>query len=153
MLVTDMPAVIYWTAVVSLVISYVVQIVAVFSMIVSLFKRNHDIWCEGIKDLFDSAVQMRNISYFLLFFIYMISTHAFDIGGVNSLERIAVVGEIYGIASSFILLLCIFLMLIRAIKKIKSPNVVTSMKKIKNSVLFSIITGFVIYYLTVPIYK
>ena len=54
---------------------------------------------------------------------------------------------------SFVLFLCVFSMLIRAIKKIKSPNVITLMKRIKNSVLFSIVTGFVIYYLTVPVYK
>ena len=148
-----MPTAIYWTAVVILIISYLVQIAAVFSTLVSFFNRNHDIWCEGNKDLFDSGVQMRNVSYFLLFFIYMISTRSFNISNVNSLERIAGVGRIYGIASSFILLLCIFSMLIRVIKKIKSPNVITLMKRIKNSALFSIVTGFVIYYLTVPIYK
>lgn len=148
-----MPTAIYWAAIVSLILSYLVQIAAVFSMLVSFFKHNHDIWCEGNKDLFDSGVQMRNVSYFLLFFLYMISTRSFNIGSANSLERIASVGKIYGIASSFILLLCIFSMLIRAIKKVKSPNVIKLMKKIKNSALFSIVTGFVIYYLTVPVYK
>nr|DAQ39800.1 MAG TPA: hypothetical protein [Caudoviricetes sp.] len=148
-----MPTAIFWTAVVSLTLSYLVQIVAVFSTLVSFFTRNHDIWCEGNKDLFDSGIQIRNVSYFLLFFIYMISTHRFNIGGTNSLEIIASIGKIYGIASSFILLLYIFLLLIRVVKKIKSPNVISLMKRIKNSVLFSIITGFVIYYLTVPVHK
>ena len=148
-----MPTAIFWTAVVSLILSYLVQIAAVFLTLVSYFNRNHDIWCEGNKDLFDSGVQIRNVSYFLLFFLYMISTRSFNIGDTNSLERIASVGKIYGIASSFVLFLCIFSMLIRAIKKIKSPNVLTLMKRIKNSVLFSIVSGFVIYYLTVPVYK
>lgn len=145
-----MPTAIYWTAVVTLIISYLAQIAAVFSTLVSFFNRNHDIWCEGNKDLFDSGVQMRNVAYFLLFFIYMISTRSFNISDMNSLERIAGVGKIYGIASSLILLLCILLMLIRAVKKVKSPNVVALMKRFKNSVIFSIVTGFVIYYLTTP---
>lgn len=145
-----MPTAIYWTAVVTLIISYLAQISAVFSTLVSFFNRNHDIWCEGNKDLFDSGVQMRNVTYFLLFFIYMISTRSFNISDMNSLERIAGVGKIYGIASSLILLLCILLMLIRAVKKIKSPNVVALMKRFKNSVIFSIVTGFVIYYLITP---
>lgn len=145
-----MPAVIYWTAVVSLVISYMVQVIAVFSMMVSLFNRNHDIWCEGIKDLFDSGVQMRNISYFLLFFIYMISTHAFDIGDVNSLERVANAGKVYGVSSMLVLLLCFFLMLVRAIRKVKSSNVIALIKRCKNSILFSVATGLIIYYLTIP---
>lgn len=145
-----MPTAIYWTAVVTLIISYLAQIAAVFSTLVSFFNRNHDIWCEGNKDLFDSGVQMRNVTYFLLFFIYMISTRSFNISDMNSLERIAGVGKIYGIASSLILLLCILLMLIRAVKKIKSPNVVALMKRFKNSVTFSIVTGFVIYYLITP---
>jgi len=145
-----MPAVIYWTAVVSLVISYMVQVIAVFSIMVSLFNRNHDIWCEGIKDLFDSGVQMRNISYFLLFFIYMISTHAFDIGDVNSLERVANAGKVYGVASMLVLLLCFFLMLVRAIRKVKSSNVIALIKRCKNSILFSVATGLIIYYLTIP---
>lgn len=148
-----MPTAIFGTAVVSLILSYLVQIAAVILTLVSFFNRNHDIWCEGNKDLFDSGVQIRNVSYFLLFFLYMISTRSFNIGDTNSLERIASVGKIYGIASSFVLFLCVFSMLIRAIKKIKSPNVITLMKRIKNSVLFSIVTGFVIYYLTVPVYK
>lgn len=147
------PVAIYWTAVVSLTLSYIVQITAVFSMIVSLFNHNHDIWCEGIKDLFSSGTQMRDVSYFLLFFIYMISTRSFNISGQNSLERIAGVGRIYGIASLFILLLCLFSMIIRALKKIRSPHVITLMKKLKNSACFSTVTGLVIYYLTIPVHK
>ena len=96
-----MPTAIFGTAVVSLILSYLVQIAAVILTLVSFFNRNHDIWCEGNKDLFDSGVQIRNVSYFLLFFLYMISTRSFNIGDTNSLERIASVGKIYGIVCSF----------------------------------------------------
>lgn len=147
-----MPTIIYWAAIISAFISYVVQIIAVVIIIVSLFTRNHDIWCEGIKDLFDSGVQIRNVSYFFMFFLFMISTHQFQIRGVDSLESIANICKMYGVASILTLLLCIFSMILRTIKKVNSPHVVGLIHRCRKSVIFSIATGLFVYYLLIPSY-
>lgn len=145
-----MPTIIYWAAIISAFISYAVQIVAVVIIIVSLFNRSHDIWCEGIKDLFDSGVQIRNTSYFFIFFIFTISTHQFEIRGIDSLESVANICKTYGIASMLTLLLCVFSMLLRVARKIKSPHVIGLINRCRKSAMFSIATGLFAYYLLIP---
>lgn len=145
-----MPTIIYLVAIASIIIAYIFQIISVIAIIVSIFNHKHDIWCDGIKDLFSSCVQIRNTSYFLLFFVYMISTSAFDIMGVNSLKLIAETGKMYGLASSLTLFFCFFSMIIRTIKNVKSSSIIALIKQVRKSVLFSIITGLIIFYLTMP---
>lgn len=142
-----MPTVIFWMAVSLICFSGLLQVISLILINVSFFTLNFDLWCISISDLYDSAKQIRKTATILFLFIFLISTKKFMISNSNSLFLISTVYKYYVLFSCILLLLCMFTMIFRVAKKIKSPNVIKLVKNMKNSSIWSIISGLFISYL------
>lgn len=145
--VTDMPTIIFWVAVSLICLSGLLQVISLTLVNVSFFTFNSDLWCVWISDLYDSAKQIRKTATTLFLFIFLISTKKFMISNSNSLFSISAVYKYYALFSCVLLLLCMFTMIVRVAKKIKSPNVITLVKNMKKSSMWSVVSGFFISYL------
>ena len=144
-----MPVLVFTIASILIYISIVTQWSALIWLFHSVSKRKHTVTCAGVDELFSCGVQLRNIAYVMMFFIFLISTKEFFIHEEPSLTAISNLLQSYASASCITLCMCIVLGFMRIIKKAKESILVMLIRKIRGSALRSaFFSAFAAYLLT-----